>query len=221
MGLQSTTKNLNYSIQGDKVNSVNATLVSSPGFNGRYLGKVPGILKFLSLILGVISLALIASLREDMRLQVFHNDPESGSVLVSGGNRTYQKELFLSGEVYFLCAHTALLTILTCFLAAYLFHTVSSMIVPKASVVEPVLWMVLALMIMTAGILEIIMAETWKYDPDVPEKRLMTYHEEAIRDAAGALAIINGIILFIMYGTAKKEFDGPHQDMGGNLSNMQ
>jgi len=220
MGLQSTTKNLNYSIEGDKVNSVNATIVSSPGFNGRYLGKLPGILKLLSLILSIISLALIASLREDMRLQVFHKDSEYGVVPLNG-NLTYQKELFLSGEVYFLCAHTALLTILTCFLLAYLFHTVSSMVVPKASIVEPVLWMVLAFIIMTAGILEIVMAETWKQDPAYPENRLMTYHQEAIRDAAGALAIINAIILFVLYGMAKKEYDGPHQGMGGNLSNLQ
>jgi len=209
---------MNYSIG---LNSANATLVSSPGFNGGYLGKIPGILKLISLVLGIISLALVASQREDMRLQIFNKDPISGTV-TANNTLTHPKELFLSGEVYFLCAHTALLTIVVCFLVAYLFHAVSSMIVPKASTVEMTLYFVLACMVMAAGIVEIVMTETWKWekDPDMVDRRLMTSHQEAVRDAAGALAIINGIVLFVMYVMAKKEFDGPHQGMGG-MSNME
>jgi len=223
MGLRTTTtKNLSYQAEGgEKSNSVNGTFVSTTGFNGRYLGKLPGFLKLFGLILGIISLALVASLREDTRLQVFHRDPLTGFI-VPNESMTHPKELFLSGEVYFLCAHTALLTILTIFLVTYLFHTLSSMVVLKVSSLETVTWMVLAFMILTAGILEIVMTEIWKYDPDNTSRRLMTYKQEAIRDAAGALAIINGIVLFVMYVTAKKEFDGPHHGMaGGEVGNLQ
>jgi hypothetical protein len=211
MGVQSTSKTLNRAIGS---NNVNGTFLSSPGFNGRYLGELPGILKLLSLILGIISLALVASQREDMRLQIFNKDPFSGSI-VPNNSMTHPKELFLSGEVYFLCAHTALLTILVIFLVTYLFHALSTLTVPAVSIFEMVCWMVFALMIMAAGIVEIVQTETWKWDPDVTSRPLMNYEQEAIRDAAGALAVINGIVLFVMYVIAKKEYNGPHQDMGG------
>jgi len=215
-----TTKQLNYSNNtGTKQNEVNATLTSTPGFNGGYFGKVPGMLKLFQLILTVVALALAASQREESRPR----DQDFNATAYHGqevwGPLSYLRERFLVGEVYFLCAHTAALVILCIFLISYLFHTISSMLVPKGTTLEMVMNMVMFLVLMAAGIVEIVMTEMWKREmtSDVPReyRYIMPGDVEAMRLAAGILAIINSLVFLASYFVAKKELDGPNKNMGG------
>jgi hypothetical protein len=208
-----TTKTLNYSItKGNQTNSVNATITSTPGFNSNYLGKVPGILKIVELLLAPIALGFIAYLRQEQRplIQDLIHSANTG--------KTYLSEMFLVGEVYFLCAHSAILTVLVIILVAYLFHTTSAMIVPKATTLEIVGSFLLALLSLAAGITLIVMTELYKYDPEYPnDYKLLqappaigkTWNEEPLRLAAGAVAILNGFLFIGSFVLARKELAGP------------
>jgi len=219
-----TTKTLNYSItKGSSTNSVNATITSTPGFNSNYLGKLPGILKILELILAVVALGLVASMREEM--QPVEVAPPSGTTEYDNWRRlcvdtrvtpsvvtcfSYWREIFMIGEVYFLCAHSAVITLLMIFLITYLFHTTSAMIVPKATNLENVAHLILALLLLAAGITEIAITEYWKVDRDRnPDRPLMTPRAEAMRVAAGAVAILNAILFIVSFVMSKKELQGP------------
>jgi len=212
-----TTKTLNYSItKGSSTNSVNATITSTPGFNSNYLGKLPGILKILELILAVVALGLVASMRTDER--PFESAPTqdyprwAAECLDNTVNppriicRSYMREIFMIGEVYFLCAHSAVITLLMIFLITYLFHTTSAMIVPKATNLENVAHLVAALLLLAAGITEIVVTEIWKTDANRP---LMYPQQEGMRVAAGALAILNAILFIVSFVMSKKELQGP------------
>jgi hypothetical protein len=239
-----TTKTLNYSItKGSSTNSVNATITSTPGFNSNYLGKVPGILKILELILACVALGLIAAQREEDRAletvfqgpvynadgsriewpQFYQNTnnvyPRPSTVNNANVNReyvapphSYNRERFLVGEVYFLCAHSAVITMLVVILIAYLFHTTSAMIVPKATTVENVMNLILGLLLLAAGITEIVMTELWKNDSDIQSpyyRPVMTNTARGTRLAAGAIAIINGIMFIVSFVMSRKELAGP------------
>jgi len=234
-----TTKTLNYSItKGSSTNSVNATITSTPGFNSNYLGKVPGILKLLELILAAVALGLIAAQREEDRpletvgmgavlsydnsnlqrdfLSHYNtlNTSERNRLYPTGAiaPHSYNRERFLVGEVYFLCAHSAAITLLVIILVAYLFHTTSAMIVPKATTVENVMNLLIGLLLLAAGITEIVMTELWKNDWDVqpPSYRpVMTPTQRGTRLAAGALAILNGILFIVSFVMSRKELAGP------------
>jgi len=210
-----TTKNLNYSItNGQRQNSVNATITSTDGFNGGYLGKFPGILKLLELIIAAISLGLIASLRSESRLLVTEVNQPLGNMNYT----SYPREMFLIGEVYFLCAHSAVLTMLSVMLMAYLFHTVSSMVVPKASALENFMNIVLFMLLLVAGVVELVEAVKWRYGTyGYPVERtvyLQHNDEFATRIAAGALAIINSILFLVSYAMSRKELAGPEKSIG-------
>jgi len=213
-----TTKTLNYAINdGSSTNAVEGTITSTPGFNGRYLGKLPGMLKLFQVILTAVALALVASQMvkgrpyEDetaprynetyMREQTDPYDPNNRSL-------SYLRETFLVGEVYFLCAHSAALTMLAVLLIAYLFHAVSSLVVPKLSTVETVMHLVLACMLIAAGIVEIVMTEKWKYDPGNTTRPTMYSGEYAARLAAGVIALLNGLLFLVGFTMAKTELDG-------------
>ncbi|XP_055327286.1 uncharacterized protein LOC129580676 [Paramacrobiotus metropolitanus] len=214
-----TTKTLNYSItKGSSTNSVNATITSTPGFNSNYLGKIPGILKLLEFILAAVAMGLVASRRQEMRITETADAPRYNAEYMNNRPElwrndvvtlSYLRELFLVGEVYFLCAHSAVLTVLAIVLIAYLFHTTSAMIVPKATTVENVMNMLLALMLIAAGIVEIVMTEKWKWDGDNNNRPLMYANEEAVRVAAGAIALLNGILFLVSFFMSKKELEGP------------
>jgi len=210
-----TTKTLNYSItKGNQTNSVNATITSTPGFNSNYLGKVPGILKIVELILAAIALGLVASLRGEQRLKVQGADRDSqGNSIFS---YDYPTEKYLIGEIYFLVAHGAVLTLLAIVLISYLFHTTSAMIIPKATTLENVANIVLALLLLAAGITLITVTEMWKYDPDYPNSYrplqappAQSYNQEPIRLAAGAIAILNGLLFIASFVLSRKELAGP------------
>jgi len=217
-----TTKTLNYSItKGSSTNSVNATITSTPGFNSNYLGKLPGILKILELILAAVALGLVASMREES--QPVEIAPPAGTVesdkwraeCINSQTHTvmcnsYWREIFMIGEVYFLCAHSAVITLLMIFLITYLFHTTSAMIVPKATNLENVAHLIAALLLLAAGITEIAITEYWKVDRDRnPNRPLMNTRTEAMRVAAGALAILNAILFIVSFVMSKKELQGP------------
>lgn len=174
-----TTKTLNWTGDSgslDKSNTVNATITSTPGFNGGYLSKLPGLLKLLALVLTTIALGLAASLRHEERLHVLERMEDQR--VIANGSFTYPKELFMSGEVFFLCAHAAVLTCLMVFLLSYLFHTVSSMLAPKATTLEVVALPLLGLLMLVAGIVEIVQTEMWKtHAPEDPYYRLMSTTE--------------------------------------------
>jgi hypothetical protein len=192
-----TTKTLNYSItKGNATNSVNATITSTPGFNSNYLGKIPGILKIFELLLAAVGIGLVASLRSEHR-----------PVIVGTGIQSYMREQFLVGEVYYLCAHTAVLVILEIVLISYLLHTTSAMIIPKATTMENNTNIILALMLLAAGILEIVMTVTWKYD--APESSRVIMDNEGIRFAAGAVALLNGLLFIASFVLSRKELAGP------------
>ncbi|XP_055354416.1 uncharacterized protein LOC129600046 [Paramacrobiotus metropolitanus] len=227
-----TTKTLNYS-QGDPgfMNAVDATITSTPGQNFSYLGKPNGLIKLIQVILTIIALALVASQREEYRplediaaprYQIFgkNNDttvpplipntiaPDFPNTTVT---RTYQEELFMVGEVYFLCAHTAVLVVLVTFLISYLFHVISSVVVPKTSVLEVTSSFVLALLLIVAGIVEIVMTVKWRSEY-IPEpfdatRYLMFHSAEAMRLVAGSLALFNGILAFFAFVRARKELN--------------
>lgn len=205
-----TTKNLYYAVDGgsmDKTNSVNMTITSSPAFNGKYLGKLPGVLKLLALILTIIALGLVAALRHEDRLYDFK---VVDNRTISNGTFTFMKEMFLAGEVYFLCAHTAVLTVLAIFFLSYLFHTVSSILAPKGTTLEVVAFPLMAIMMLVAGICELAQTNCWKsYTCGGWNLRLMSFREEGYRTAAGVLALINAVVLIVAFRIAKKEFDGP------------
>lgn len=195
-----TTKTLNYSItKGSSTNSVNATITSTPGFNSNYLGKIPGILKLLELVLAAVALGLVASRREELR------------PILDGLTPSYLRETFLVGEVYFLCAHSAVITLLVIVLVSYLFHTTSAMIIPKATTLENVMNLLLALLLIAAGIVEIVMTELWKTDPNpsVHNRLLISQNDEGVRVAAGAIALLNGILFIVSFVMSRKELAGP------------
>jgi hypothetical protein len=191
-----TTKTLNYSItKGASTNSVNATITSTPGFNSNYLGKIPGILKLLELVLAAVALGLVASRRQEYQPGTVDNYP------------SYKREMFLVGEVYFLCAHSAVITVLVIVLVAYLFHTTSAMIIPKATTLENVMNILLAELLIAAGIVEIVMTELWKVDPQ--NRLLISQNDEGVRVAAGAVALLNGILFIVSFVLSRKELAGP------------
>jgi len=217
-----TTKTLNYSItKGSSTNSVNATITSTPGFNSNYLGKVPGILKILELILAAVALGLVAAMRDQQQpaeVSPKPNDPLYNEWRLRCWDNvkgevtcfSYMREIFMIGEVYFLCAHSAVITLLMIFLITYLFHTTSAMIVPKATNLENVAHLIAALLLIAAGITEIAITEYWKVDRDRnPDRPLMTTRDEAMRVAAGALALLNGILFIVSFVMSKKELQGP------------
>jgi len=236
-----TTKTLNYSItKGNYTNSVNATITSTPGFNSNYLGKIPGLLKILELILATVALGLIAGCRQVYRPGVQLTAPVEtvpagltvattttttttttlppgvtravtpGYVAVSG-LESYEREQFMHGEVYFLCAHTAIITFLVIILLAYLLHTTSAMIIPKATTLENVANIVLALLLLAAGIMEIVQTVIWAnklYYEGTEGKRAVMEHQ-GLRYAAGALAILNGLLFLGSFVLSRKELAGP------------
>jgi len=216
-----TTKTLNYSItKGNQTNSVNATITSTPGFNSNYLGKIPGILKILELLLAAIGLGLIASLRGEKRLvteiRVAGNPVNYPGIPLDSNYKDYLTERYLAGEIYYLVAHGAVLTFLFIILVAYLFHTTSAMIIPKATTLENVANLTLALLLLAAGITVIVLTEIWKYDPDYPNANrplqappAQTYNQEPVRLAAGAIAILNGLLFIASFVLSRKELAGP------------
>jgi len=196
-----TTKTLNYSItKGNATNSVNATITSTPGFNSNYLGKIPGILKIIELILAAVALGLVASLRQEHRPFITNQSNYDQNQPLS-----YIREQFLVGEVFFLCAHTAVIAIMCIVLISYLFHTTSAMIIPKASTMENVTNIVLALLLFAAGILEIVQTVNWKLD----EVKRTIMDNEGIRFAAGAIALLNGLLFIGSFVLSRKELAGP------------
>ncbi|OQV19798.1 hypothetical protein BV898_06070 [Hypsibius exemplaris] len=200
-----TTKTLNYSItKGNATNSVNATITSTPGFNSNYLGKIPGILKLVELVLAAVAIGLVASLRTEHRPLIVD---QSGNVNPNPGQQwfSYVREQFLVGEVYFLCAHTAVLVFLVIILDSYLFHTTSAMIIPKATTLENVANIILALLLLAAGILEIVQTVQWKYD----NINRIIMDNEALRIAAGAIALLNGLLFIGSFVLSRKELAGP------------
>ncbi|GAU94927.1 hypothetical protein RvY_06625 [Ramazzottius varieornatus] len=201
-----TTKTLNYSItKGNQTNSVNATITSTPGFNSNYLGKIPGILKIVELILAAVALGLIASLRQEHRPLITTEGSLNPNPVPQHPWLSYMREQFLVGEVFFLCAHTAVITVLAIILISYLFHTTSAMIIPKATTLENVANLLLALMLLAAGILEIVMTVQWKYDSY--SRQIMD--NEGLRIAAGAIAILNGLLFIGSFVMSRKELAGP------------
>jgi len=229
--LTTTTKTLNYSItKGNNTNSVNATITSTPGCNTNYIGKLPGILKILELVLAIVALGLIASCREPNRLSVTGTavagvlvDSQGVPIPVTGTGlgtaagtpvpvvvlpKSYWREMFLEGEVYFLCAHTAVITFLIIILGAYLFHTTSAMIIPKATTLENVANLVLALLLLAAGITEIvqtILAKHMLWE----EGKGVVVDRDALRFAAGAIAILNALVFIGSFFISRKELAGP------------
>jgi len=196
-----TTKTLNYSItKGNATNSVNATITSTPGFNSNYLGKIPGILKIIELILAAVALGLVASLRQEHRPYITNQPSYDQNQQLS-----YIREQFLVGEVFFLCAHTAVIAIMCIVLISYLFHTTSAMIIPKATTMENVTNIVLALLLFAAGILEIVQTVNWKLD----EVKRPIMDNEGIRFAAGAIALLNGLLFIGSFVLSRKELAGP------------
>lgn len=124
-----TTKTIEYVI--DKKNSINrvhATLTSTSGFNSFYVKKIQGILKILQLALTATALGLIGSRTNVVRPHLF--DDVRGNELAP---RSYARQATLVGDVYFLCAHTAVITVLTVFLITYLFSIISAMVISKVS----------------------------------------------------------------------------------------
>jgi len=196
-----TTKTLNYSItKGNATNSVNATITSTPGFNSNYLGKIPGILKIIELILAAVALGLVASLLQEHRPYITNQPSYDQNQQLS-----YIREQFLVGEVFFLCAHTAVIAIMCIVLISYLFHTTSAMIIPKATTMENVTNIVLALLLFAAGILEIVQTVNWKLD----EVKRPIMDNEGIRFAAGAIALLNGLLFIGSFVLSRKELAGP------------
>lgn len=125
----------------------------------------------------VVALALVASLRDERRLV-------SNLTLNGSTYESFPREIWLSGETYFLCVHTLALGVLMIILLSYAFHTVSSMIVPKASTVENWMNMILGILLLIAGIVELVQTENWKVHP-TNGKPLMTDSEYGTRLAAG------------------------------------
>jgi len=235
-----TTKTLNYSItKGNNTNSVNATITITPGFNSNYLGKIPGLLKILELILAVVALGLIAGLRtiqrDGVEIIAAYEQPLPAGVtrpptiptttttttttpLPPGVTRSplvlgvfppsYEREKFMNGEVYFLCAHTAVITFLVIILLAYLLHTTSAMIIPKATTLENVANVALALLLLAAGIMEIVQTVLWD-NYVFNEGRGVRVDNLGPRYAAGALAILNGLLFLGSLVLSRKELAGP------------
>ena len=201
-----TTKTLNYSItKGNQTNSVNATITSTPGFNSNYLGKIPGILKLVELILACVALGLIASLRQEHRPLITTEGTINPNPVPTAPWLSYMREQYMVGEVFFLCAHVAVITVLCIILFSYLFHTTSAMIIPKATTLENVANLLLSLMLLAAGILEIVMTVTLKYDNS--NRQIMD--NEGLRIAAGAIAILNGLLFIGSFVMSRKELAGP------------
>jgi len=205
-----TTKTLNYSItKGNQTNSVNATITSTPGFNSNYLGKIPGILKIVELILAAVALGLISSLRQEDRPFINFVEPRAPGSPPPNTLLSFLREQFLVGEVYFLCAHTAVLVVLVIILVSYLFHTTSAMIIPKATTLENVANLILALLLIAAGIVEIVMTVKYKYSLQTDYTQYQIMDNEGYRFAAAAIALLNGLLFIGSFVLSRKELAGP------------
>lgn len=207
-----TTKTLNYSVtSGNKTNSVNATITSTPAFNSLYLKKLPGLLKILELVVTVVAIGLAASRQREWLKVASVNDPG-----------TWPVEFFILGEVFFLCVMSAALTWLFSILVTYLFHIVSSVIIPKTTILEIIMNFLLALMCWTAGIVELAETVTNAWGPNgvngppIPlanssetiDQRI-TNSDWGCRIAAGSLALFLGTFFFISFILAIQEYRGP------------
>jgi len=188
-----TTKTLNYSIiRGNHTNSVNATITSTPGFNINYFGKIPGILKIVELVVTVVALGLAASrCREGLANFV-----------------GWPIEIFLAGEVFFLCIASTGLTYLFGQLTVFLWSVTSSVLIPKTTYLEIILNFILTLCWITAGIvlLCITCREGWGNSPDF---KPMDYQDWGCRIAAGSLGLFLAVFHGASLALAVKEFVGP------------
>ena len=200
-----TTKTINYSItKGNAVNSVNATITSTPGCNCNYLSKPPGLLKLLEFILALIALGLVGATRQEHRPYITSADQYYHSDL----NRpwlSYLREQHLVGEITFITAQSVAIFVLLIVLLSYLTSTTSAMIVPKTTNLEKVANTVLALVLIVAGVVEVVMPIVWRYDEW--QRPIMDFF--GVRLAAGVISLVNGLLFIVSAVLAAKELAGP------------
>jgi len=124
---------------------------------------------------------------------------------------SFQLEVFLEGEVFFLCAHSVVISVLAIILISYLFHTTSAMIIPKATTLENVANALLALLLLAAGIVEIVLVVYWKnrlyYEHE--HMNLATMDNQPMRLAAAILALLNFLLFIGSFILSRKELAGP------------
>jgi len=121
---------------------------------------------------------------------------------------SFQLEVFLEGEVFFLCAHSVVISVLAIILISYLFHTTSAMIIPKATTLENVANALLALLLLAAGIVEIVLVVYWK-NRLYYERNLSTMDNQPMRLAAAILALLNFLLFIGSFILSRKELAGP------------
>ncbi|OWA52252.1 hypothetical protein BV898_16710 [Hypsibius exemplaris] len=207
MVITTTTKTINYSItKGQAVNSVTATVTSTPGCNSTYLTRLPGILKLIELLLALAAVILLATLREQSREVIRSADYYQYSY-VSHPWLTYLHEHFLVGEAAFIAAQTVALFVLLILLISYLSSTTSAMIVPKTTNLEKTANIVLAVVLLIAGVQEVVLAVLWRYDE--AERTIMEVGPFGVRVAAGALSLLNGLLFVVSAVLSAKELAGP------------
>ncbi|XP_055336270.1 uncharacterized protein LOC129586835 [Paramacrobiotus metropolitanus] len=214
-----TTKVLDYVIEkGSNRNIVHATVTSTPGFNLYYVKQIPAILKFLQLILAVVCAILVGYQNETRyrhQITVFNQQLPGYQ---------FAQQVSLAGEVYFMCAHTAVIVTVLIFLITYLMSMTSQMVIAKASKLDMVMNVVLAVLLIVAGIVQLVMTVRWGSKTDeviFPPSRpgelprtvtitgpLMYTGEWWMRLIAGLLAFVNGMLFLVSFALARKELSG-------------
>ncbi|OQV22648.1 hypothetical protein BV898_03473 [Hypsibius exemplaris] len=166
------------------------------------------LVSFALAVLAAIGIGLIGSRREERRLGEPHSVPGTTQIVIEA--TSFPREMFLPGEVYYLCAHSVAMAVLLVVVMTYFTHTVSSMLVPKGTALEMKMNTALALVLLIAGIVEIVQTEQWKMNES--GQSLMTGNEYAVRIAGGVVALLNGVLCIISFVLSYLELRGPKTD---------
>lgn len=146
-----------------------------------------------------------ANIEESVALPLIQNLSDSFAVAAE----TLSSATVLHSEPFFLCALTAIFAMLVILLVTYLFDTVSSMIIPKISIVEVVANFVMAFLSLSAGAAEIAFTELTERGNEYYRFPWMERTDNILRFAAGALALLNSVLFFVSFVLARRELAGP------------
>lgn len=134
-------------------------------------------------------------------------DLEEKSCCFEGKSPAYsfKREILMQAESYFLSANFAILTTLIVFLLSFLSDNLSFMLISKTSTMNKIMNVALALLALTAGVMEIAQEERWKVDESTG-KRTMSDLDESTRVAAGYITVLNGVLFLVGYALARRDF---------------
>lgn len=181
-----TTKTINYTItRGNRTNSVNATITSTPGLNMNALKKPSGLVKILELVVMIAALVLLC-------------------VAIASGQTTNSKyDLILKAEVFLFSILIMGITTLLIHFIVYLVSTTSWILITRTTNMEVVYSAVMAILLLASGITEIVLSAI-----EMDNNETASADSMDLRVAAGVLGAFAGILYLISIVLAKMDLRG-------------